>query len=412
VVQGRRNGIVIAGLAAVSLTLAACGFVGERADSNPTDAATRVEEAAPTGSEVVVDPADAGEWQGQPEETAAPTTVVDTPTTFAPAAQKVALARTLQQGLTGDDVLRMQERLVALTFDPGKPDGIYGPATAQAVWAFQKLVLGKKPNGVITQEDWEVMQGAITIAPRRTQTTATHFEIYLPEQTAVLFENGAPRLVTHISSGDNKEWCSEDADKCGISITPGGTFKFYRRESDWWEGSLGKLYNPIFFNYGIAVHGMTYVPNYPASHGCVRIPMHVAEYFPDLVKRGDQVFVWDGKKEPEAYGAQPPPFDTDNPDVTTTSSTTTTTVGKTTTTKPSTTTTVAKPTSTKAPATTAKPAPPTTKAPATTAKPAPPTTKAPATTAAPPPPPPPPPTTAAPEPTSPSTTAAPADGEG
>jgi Putative peptidoglycan binding domain/L,D-transpeptidase catalytic domain len=307
----------------------------------------------------------------------------------------VALARTLRQGVTGDDVKRMQERLVELKFDPGTPDGIYGPATAQAVWAFQKLVLGAKANGVITPAAWDTMQGPVTIAPRRTQTTATHFEIYLPEQTAVLFKGGVPQLVTHISSGSGQEWCSEEADKCGVSITPGGVYKFYRRESDWWEGALGKLYNPIFFNYGIAVHGMTYVPNYPISHGCVRIPMHVAEYFPDLVKRGDQVFVWDGKKEPERYGAQPPPFDTDNPDVTTTQPKPSTTVGKTTTTSKSTTsqpaattTTVKKPATTttaKPAATTVKPKPTTTTAkPVPTTKPAPSTTKAPPTTEVPP----------------------------
>ena len=64
------------------------------------------------------------------------------------------------------------------------------------------------------------------------------------------------------------------------------------------------MWNPVYFNYGIAVHGAGNVPSYPASHGCVRIPMHIGNYFPSLVKYGDQVFVFDGIKEPEAYGAQ------------------------------------------------------------------------------------------------------------
>ena len=45
---------------------------------------------------------------------------------------------------------------------------------------------------------------------------------------------------------------------------------------------------------------MTSVPAVPASHGCVRIPEWIANYFPTLVKNGDKVFVWNGKKEPEA----------------------------------------------------------------------------------------------------------------
>ncbi len=102
-------------------------------------------------------------------------------------------------------------------------------------------------------------------------------------------------------------------------------FKFYRRYPGWREGELGRMWNPVYFNYGVAVHGAGNVPDYPASHGCVRIPLHIGNYFPSLVKYGDQVFVFDGVKEPEAYGAQPPPFNTPDPSYTTTTSTTTTT---------------------------------------------------------------------------------------
>jgi lipoprotein-anchoring transpeptidase ErfK/SrfK len=31
------------------------------------------------------------------------------------------------------------------------------------------------------------------------------------------------------------------------------------------------LYRPRYFNAGIAVHGYSSVPSYPASHGCVRV---------------------------------------------------------------------------------------------------------------------------------------------
>jgi lipoprotein-anchoring transpeptidase ErfK/SrfK len=37
------------------------------------------------------------------------------------------------------------------------------------------------------------------------------------------------------------------------------------------KGPLGVLYRPRYFNGGIAVHGYTSVPSYPASHGCVRV---------------------------------------------------------------------------------------------------------------------------------------------
>ena len=85
----------------------------------------------------------------------------------------------------------------------------------------------------------------------------------------------------------------------------------------------------------------------PASHGCVRIPMHVSEYFQTLVAYGDRVYVFDGVKEPEQYGAPVPPADKPDPNYTTTTSSTSTTVVQTTTTvKQKTTTTLPAPVAT------------------------------------------------------------------
>lgn len=302
--------------------------------------------------------------------------VTEPPTTAAPdttaAPVKVPISRNLRQGLKGDDVKQLQQRLIDLKFDPGAPDGAFGPTTTQAVWAYQKLVMGatgKAVNGIVSPELWDRMQDPLDVQPRRPNATATHLEVYLPEQVAVLWVNRELRLITHISSGSGKDWCGERTDGtkvCGTSITPGGMYKFNRRQSGWWEGDLGRMYNPVYFNFGIAVHGMTSVPNYPASHGCIRIPMNIAEYFPSLVKNGDQVFVWDGVKEPEKYGAQPPPFNTPDPSATTTTTTAPTTTAP----KPVTTAPPATPAPTAPPTTPAPTAPPTTPAPASTAPPA------------------------------------------
>ena len=309
----------------------------------------------------------------------ASTTAVSSPvveTTAAPAAPTsaaapVPLSRTLGPGVAGDDVTRLQQRLVDLSFDPGPVDGQFGPATQMSVWAYQKLVMGLSGTAVtgkVTPELWAKMEEALTIRPLRPDATATHLEVYLPSQTAVLFQDGKARLISHISTGTGKEWCEEGY--CSVAITPGGVYEFGRRVDGWDDSVLGQLYNPVYFNYGVAIHGAYNVPLYPASHSCVRIPMHIAKYFPSLVKRGDQVFVFDGVKDPEVYGAQPPPFNTKDPNATTTTSSTTTTVPSTTTTKPGATTTVpAGATTTAAPtATTAPPAAP----PAATATTAPP----------------------------------------
>jgi len=156
--------------------------------------------------------------------------------------------------------------------------------------------------------------------------------------------------------------------ECGISLTPGGVFEVYRQVEGIRQSALGGMWDPVYFNYGIAIHGAINVPLQPASHGCIRVSQSISPDMQDLMTNGDQVFVWDGVEEPEFYGAQLPVFNWLDPDYETTTTSTTTT----------TTTTV--PPTTEAPAPTEAPttqAPATTEAPATTAAP---TTEAPVET--------------------------------
>ncbi|MFM7950709.1 MAG: peptidoglycan-binding protein [Acidimicrobiaceae bacterium] len=279
----------------------------------------------------------------------------------------VPLDRTLELGMKGDDVLRLQQRLKDLRFDPGPIDGEFGQNTVQAMWAFEKLVMSvprERATGVVTPSTWAIMQSNLIIKPRRIADSPSHVEIYLPEQVLIVFKKDEPVLITHISSGTGVPWCEEvkidpgeEGNKteeqikigiCGEAITPPGIFYFYNRRTGMRETKLGSLYNPVYFNYNIAVHGAILVPLKPASHGCVRIPMSVARYFPALVAYGDRVYVFDGIKEPEEYGSPIPPFDKPDPNYTTIATETTlptvttlpsvTTVGSVTTTTPSTTT--------------------------------------------------------------------------
>lgn len=56
----------------------------------------------------------------------------------APAAQAQAAGGNLRKGSKGDEVTRLQERLQELGYLEGKPDGIYGNDTVNAVKAFQR----------------------------------------------------------------------------------------------------------------------------------------------------------------------------------------------------------------------------------------------------------------------------------
>jgi len=289
-------------------------------------------------------------------------------------------------------------------------DGKYGGTTQQAVYAFEKLILQTpraKATGVVTDEMWQTMQDNLVISPLRPGGPGTtHVEVYVPQQVLAVFTDDRPVLIAHISTGEQNpdgtpaNWCDTrtyDTDaqgnpldepvtkqECADAKTPGGVFKIQRFASGNHVSPLGGMFNPVYFNYGIAIHGAHGVPLQPASHGCVRINETLAKTFPSLVKKGDKVYVWaqDGK-QPEQYTKREtlPSFNYADPNASTTTSSTTTTVAPTTTVPAATTTAVAKTTVPKT-TTTTVPKTTTTKAPATTVAPA--TTEAPTTVAAPP----------------------------
>ena len=368
-------------------------FAGGGGDSNATSDAT--------GDAVTV-PATTPSAANEPAAIAAPAPTDTTP----PTPVVAPLATPLSIGLAGEDVRLLQERLTELGFQPGPIDGQFGSGTQQAVWAFKKLVgniawedfAQRDDQTVVTDDLWQqLFDPTVRFLPRR-PGPGTHVEVYLPNQVLAVFRDDEPIFISHISSGELRpdgepatfcETATYDTDEygnpypepvtkqvCAESKSPGGVFSFNRSYDGQRISPLGGMKNPWYFNYGIAIHGAINVPTRPASHGCIRISNSLADVFPDLVERGDRVYVWghDGK-EPEQYTEREslPSFNRPDPNATTTTtSTTTTTTTVPPTTVPPTTAPPRVTTTTRAPATT------TTRPPATTTTA--PTTVAPATT--------------------------------
>jgi hypothetical protein len=304
------------------------------------------------------------------------------------------LASPLSLGSAGDDVRRVQERLTELGFQPGPADGQFGSGTQQAVWAFKKLIdtvawedfAARDDQTVVTEAVWQQMANpSVRFLPRR-PGPGTHVEIYLPLQVMAVFRDNEPIFISHISSGELRpdgepatfcETATYDTDEygnpypelvtkqvCAEAKSPGGVFSFNRSYDGNRVSPLGGMKNPWYFNYGIAIHGAKNVPTRPASHGCIRISNSLADVFPDLVERGDRVYVWghDGK-EPEQYTEREslPSFNRPDPNATTTTTSTTTTSTTTTTAPTTVPPTTAAPTTVAAPTTAATTsAPPTT----------------------------------------------------
>ena len=55
---------------------------------------------------------------------------------------------------------------------------------------------------------------------------------------------------------------------------------------------LGVLYKPMYFTGGYAIHGNPSVPPYPASHGCVRIPMWLAPSLYTQIPLGSSIYIY------------------------------------------------------------------------------------------------------------------------
>ncbi len=231
----------------------------------------------------------------------APTTTTTTlPTvTQPPAAVLPPVTGSLGQGSSGDVVRAYQQRLLDLHFDPGPVDGNFGGAMSYAVQALQKLENFPRTGRI---GPGEALSLAVFQYPTPLQPTgeANRTEIDVSKQVITLYENYQVRLITTTSTGSGQHYCYDSPRVnptrhiCEVATTPSGRFTYTRFVSGWDKSPLGQLYQPYYFNGGIAVHGYTSVPTDPASHGCARIPMHIAEYFHTLVKVGDPVYVFGG----------------------------------------------------------------------------------------------------------------------
>ncbi len=199
-------------------------------------------------------------------------------------------------GSKGPDVLALEERLEQLMIDTGKVDGRFDWSTWQGVVAFQKY-WGLKRTGKVDNELRLAIQKSPEFSGFIFSGPGTRLEVDKSKQLLFMFDGGVLWRVVSVSTGTGKKYCdySKKAQRevCGTANTPSGRYRIQRRISGWRESDLGRLYNPLYFNGGIAFHGAPSVPTYPASHGCVRLPMPIAEWFPDEVSNGTSVYVYD-----------------------------------------------------------------------------------------------------------------------
>ena len=188
-----------------------------------------------------------------------------------------------------EEILAAEKRLSELGYWTGPVDGTLDSASRHALIAFQK-VEGRKRTGKLTRAELQALLSANRPLPK--YSGYAHVEIDLNRQ--VLFIVDTTGTLTHIlpvCTGNEKTYM--DHGQVHRAHTPRGRFRVLRKIAGWRRSSLGLLYYPNYIHNGIAIHGSLAMAVYPASHGCIRIPMFASKELSGLMSVGTEVIVYD-----------------------------------------------------------------------------------------------------------------------
>jgi PKD repeat protein len=187
-------------------------------------------------------------------------------------AEQIVYVPALRIGSRGPSVLALERRLHELHYALAGVDGYYGFDTADAVVAFQKLH-GLPRTGTTDARFWRALSVAHVPFARY---PGTHVEVSKELQVLLMVRNGEVTLVVPVSTG-------------ATGNTPLGVFHVYSKVPGY---NAKQMYYSSFFIGGFAIHGYHDVPYYPASHGCVRIPIWVAIRVYSLIDYGTTVYIY------------------------------------------------------------------------------------------------------------------------
>jgi hypothetical protein len=196
--------------------------------------------------------------------------------------------------LTRAEKREAERRLFELGYWTGAIDGVIDQTTRSALIAFQKWE-GRSVTGKLTLRELEAMRSAAN--PEAREIGYAHVEVDLDRQVMLLVGEEPANLdhfrvrILPVSTGSGKPFIEEG--QTSIAYTPRGRFLVYDKSFGWERGALGSMYYSNYISGGVAIHGHPNVPNVPASHGCIRIPMFAAREVSRILKLGTIVLVYD-----------------------------------------------------------------------------------------------------------------------
>jgi peptidoglycan hydrolase-like protein with peptidoglycan-binding domain len=143
---------------------------------------------------------------------------------------------------------------------------VFGDSTVQAVYALQKAA-GLQSDGVVGPKTAAALHKGVV--PKPQPSTGYVIQVNLTDDLVMFTDNGKLLHTLNTSTGGGYSYCTDGS--CAIAETPTGHFDIYNQADGLVTDSLGQLWRPKYFTGGFAIHGDSYVPPYPVSHGCVRV---------------------------------------------------------------------------------------------------------------------------------------------
>jgi Putative peptidoglycan binding domain/PKD domain/L,D-transpeptidase catalytic domain len=180
----------------------------------------------------------------------------------------------LARGAHGPSVRILERRLAQLGYTLRGVDTYFSYDTADAVLAFQK-VHGLARTGRVSPAFWRRLQVA-HVPFARYRGGGDHVEVDKSRQVLFKVRHGRVVRVVHVSTG-------------ATGNTPVGRWHVYSKVPGFLPS--GMFYSSFFVG-AFAIHGYHSVPPYPASHGCVRIPMWIAPSVFASNNYGEPVFIY------------------------------------------------------------------------------------------------------------------------
>ena len=154
--------------------------------------------------------------------------------------------------------------------------GGYGGATARAVLAYRKTNNMRRTTSASAKIFSRVFRRRGAFRPRHPRA-GYHVEFDWSRQVLAFVNRGRAIAVYHSSSGT------------AATPTVFGRFRFYRKQPG--TNSKGMVHSNYFIG-GYAIHGYKSVPTYPASHGCLRVPIPNAKAIDNRIRLGMTIFVY------------------------------------------------------------------------------------------------------------------------